>query len=67
MHSQAVLTVRGVAECLLLSERTVYRLIQRREIPAIKIGGQYRIPADALARRLMVPEETGAPERQPAA
>ena len=62
-----VLTVRDVAERCLVSRRTIYNLIRTRDIPAIKIGGQYRIPADALERRLAVPEETGEPDRRPAA
>lgn len=67
MDSQTVLTTREVAERLQLSERTVYRLIASRELPAVRFGGQYRIPVDALKRRLMVREETGEPDRQPAA
>ena len=55
-------TIPEVAERLLVSRRTIYNLIRTRDIPSIKIGGQYRIPADALARRLTVPEETGEPE-----
>ena len=64
---RTVFTILEVAEQLSLSRRTIYNLIRAREIPAIKIGGQYRIPADALARRLTVPDRTGEPDQQPAA
>lgn len=71
MDSQTVLTTREVAERLQLSERTVYRLIASRELPAVRFGGQYRIPVDALKRRLMVREgvaqATGTPSEEPAA
>ena len=54
MHDD-FLTAHQVAVRLKLHEATIYRLIQRQELPAIKIGGSYRIPADALERRLSVP------------
>ena len=49
------LTAAQVAVHLHLQEATVYRLIKRQEIPAIKIGGSYRIPVSDLERRLAVP------------
>ena len=52
-------TPQEVANRLQMARSTIYRLIQRREIPAVRVGGQYRIPADALERRLAVPEEKG--------
>lgn len=68
MHNPSpVFTIREVAERLSLSRRTLYKLIRAHEIPAVKIGGQYRIPADALERRLAVPDGTGEPDQQPAA
>ena len=60
-------TIPEVAERCRLSRRTIYNLIRACDIPAIKIGGQYRIPADALERRLAVPDETVEPDPQPAA
>ena len=50
-----------------MARSTIYRLIQRREIPAVRVGGQYRIPVGALERLLTVPEETGKPDQRPAA
>ena len=37
------LTVRDVARLLNVSEKTVYRWIKAREIPAYRINEQYRI------------------------
>src|SRR5262245_40267362 len=38
-----------VARALNVSRFTVYALIHRGELPAIRVGGQYRIEASALA------------------
>lgn len=38
-----LLTVAEVAEKLRVSTMTVYRLIQRDELPALRIGRSYRI------------------------
>ena len=62
-----VLTPQEVANRLQMARSTIYRLIQRREIPAVRVGGQYRIPADALERRLAVPDESAEPDQRPAA
>ena len=61
------LTPQEVANRLQMARSTIYRLIQRREIPAVRVGGQYRIPVGALERLLTVPEETGKPDQRPAA
>jgi excisionase family DNA binding protein len=39
-----LLTITEVAGTLRVSNRTLVRMIQQREIPAFKIGGQWRIP-----------------------
>lgn len=36
------MTVSQVAELLQLSEKTVYRLAQRGELPGFKVGGSWR-------------------------
>jgi excisionase family DNA binding protein len=38
------LTLEQAAEILQVSKRTLHRLIQRRQMPSLKIGGQWRIP-----------------------
>lgn len=60
-------TVREVAKRLRLSERTVYKLLRSQELPSIRLGDQYRIPADALERRLTVRDGTDEPDPQPVA
>lgn len=43
-----VLTTRELAEYLKLSERSIYRLLERGEIPAFKVGGQWRFRKSAV-------------------
>ncbi len=44
------LTVRDVANELRLDRSTVYRLVERGEIPAVRVGGSIRIdPAELRA------------------
>jgi len=43
MSSHEFMTVAEVAERLRVSERTVRQLIMRGELPAIKIGKEWRI------------------------
>lgn len=45
-----LLTLAAVARILGLSRSTVYRLRERGEIPAVKIGGSIRVRAEDLAR-----------------
>jgi excisionase family DNA binding protein len=43
-----ILTIKEVAERLRLAERTVYAMVQHREIPAFKIRNQWRFRRDAF-------------------
>ena len=43
-----LLTTKQLAEYLQLSERSVYRLVERGEIPALKVGGQWRFRKSAV-------------------
>lgn len=43
-----ILTIKDVAQRLRLAERTVYAMVQDREIPAFKIRNQWRIRRDAF-------------------
>lgn len=44
----AILTIPEVAELLRIAEKTVYTLAQRGEIPAFKVGGQWRFSRGAI-------------------
>jgi excisionase family DNA binding protein len=57
-------TLREVAEKLRVSRRTVYRWVQARELPAYKLGGEFRITERDLerflkARRTLGPQPEG--------
>ena len=43
-----LLTTRQLAEYLQLSERSVYRLLEQGEIPALKVGGHWRFRKTAV-------------------
>ncbi len=46
--AEPLYTVAQAAALLTISERTVRRRIAAGEIAAVKVGGQYRVPASAL-------------------
>lgn len=48
-----LLTVREAAQLLRLGHVTVYRLAQRRKIPAVKVGGSWRFNRGMLEEWLM--------------
>lgn len=58
------LTVTQVAELLQLSEKTVYRLAQRGELPAFKVGGSWRFRRNDIDARVaeQVREKQGGRE-----
>lgn len=51
--SGRLLTVREAAQLLQVGEVTVYRLAQRRKIPAVKVGGSWRFRRDQLDKWLL--------------
>lgn len=46
--TQPLLTAAEVAEDLRVSTMTVYRLIRRGELPAVRVGRNYRVRAEDL-------------------
>lgn len=42
MADNDVLTVREVAALLRVDEKTVYRLVKKRELPGFKVAGAWR-------------------------
>jgi len=59
MHN--LLTVKETAEYLRIPLPTVYYLVQRGQLPAIQIGGRWRIKKDSLDRDILREEEQGQP------
>ena len=45
---KAVMTPDEVAQVLRCTERTVYRLIARRQLPGVKVGSRVRVTRRAL-------------------
>lgn len=43
-----LLTPKQLAEYLQLSQRTVYRMLERNQLPALKLGGQWRFRKSAV-------------------
>lgn len=43
-----LMTLEEVADYLRLSKKTVYRLIQRRDIPAVRVSGQWRFDRNII-------------------
>ncbi len=59
-----LITVREAANYLRISARTVYRLIESGQIGAVRIGKQWRIPANDLpGHEATAAPATVAPER----
>jgi len=49
---QGYMTLKEVASLLRVSEQTVYKMVQENEIPAIKVGGTWRVPRGKLIEYL---------------
>ena len=46
--STGIMSIKEVADYLNMKEQTVYRLVQQKKIPAIKIGGQWKAKRDHI-------------------
>ena len=56
-----LLTVKETAEYLRIPLPTVYYLVQRGQIPAIQIGGRWRIKKSSLDRDILRQDKQGQP------
>ena len=56
-----LLTVKETAEYLRIPLQTVYYLVQRGKIPAIQIGGRWRIKKSTLDRDILRQDKQGQP------
>ena len=59
MHN--LLTVKETAKYLRIPLPTVYYLVQRGQLPAIQIGGRWRIKKDALDKDVLKEHRSGQP------
>lgn len=50
--SSMLLTVNEVAKILRVSNMTVYRLVKSKQLPAIRVGKNYRIKENDVERYL---------------
>jgi excisionase family DNA binding protein len=46
--SKGIMGIKEMADYLNMREQTVYRLVQQKKIPALKIGGQWKIKQQHL-------------------
>jgi excisionase family DNA binding protein len=46
--SEEIMTIKEVSEYLKMNYRTVYRLAEKGEIPAFKVGKNWRVRKDLL-------------------
>ena len=56
-----LMTVKETAEYLRIPLPTVYYLVQRGQLPAIQIGGRWRIKRSLLDRDILKTDEGGQP------
>lgn len=59
MHN--LLTVKETAKYLRIPLPTVYYLVQRGQLPAIQIGGRWRIKKSALDKDILKEDKSGQP------
>jgi excisionase family DNA binding protein len=55
-----LLTLSEVATILKISKRTLHRMIQHQQIPAFKVGGQWRILESRFQEWMQIEEQTSA-------
>ena len=55
-----LLTLSEVAAILKISKRTLHRMIQHQQIPAFKVGGQWRILESRFQKWMQIEEHSAA-------
>jgi PAS domain S-box-containing protein/excisionase family DNA binding protein len=58
---KSAMTVRDVADYLQVDEKTVYRLVQKRELPGFKVAGTWRFRHDEIDSWIDASREGSAP------
>lgn len=59
-------TVAEVAELTRVSRMTVYRMVHSGELPAVRVGGSYRVPVTAVEKLLGGAVDYGTEDRRAA-
>jgi excisionase family DNA binding protein len=62
-----ILTIPEVAALLKIAEKTVYGLAQRGELPAFKVGGQWRFSRAAIQQWIQSRSQRGRNPEAPSA
>lgn len=55
-----LITLEAAAAILQVSKRTLLRMIQKREVPAFKVGGQWRIRESQFRKWVEYKENTSS-------
>lgn len=50
MNSSGIMDIKEMADYLKMNEQTIYRLVQQKKIPAVKIGGQWKAKKEHIDR-----------------
>jgi excisionase family DNA binding protein len=58
MDIARVMTINEVADYLRVHPSTIYRLLKRRELPAFKVGSDWRFNSESIDRWLLEREQT---------
>src|SRR5262245_64963404 len=61
MSNQNLMTAKETAEFLRIPLPTVYYLMQRGQLPAVQIGGRWRVKRDLLERDVLRNQEATQP------
>src|SRR5512141_2483572 len=57
-----MLTTRELQELLCVDRKTIYRMLQEGELPAVRVGGQWRFSRQAINTWLAETASSPAPE-----
>ncbi len=63
--SNRMMTIREVAEYLSVHEKTIYRLVKSGELPALRVGGQWRFEKKVLDAWIQNRTNTETPQPNP--
>ena len=61
LESLRLLTLSEAAQVLHVSTRTLQRMIRKNDLPAFKVGGQWRVRESQLAEWLRLREGSSGP------